>query len=229
VDDRTALLLAWLEEETERQRRPILPPPRAKDPALRGWVQAIACALGGALVLALFACWLATAWDRAMRATAMEQLRREGFRVAAGDPTPSTWKVGGVTVRGNRGGWLLCVRGFALAFGTVIGALFLRAGCVLHNKLVGGKGSPGSVPEPQLGKAMGIAFVTTLVNAVMGFELLSAPVSLLVMAGMCSALLPTTFTRGLLVVLCYLLVGLSVVGALAVGFGGLWLVLAPLR
>ncbi len=46
---------------------------------------------------------------------------------------------------------------------------------------------------------------------------------------MISALLPTTFARGLLVALCYLLVGLVVVVVLAVIFGGLFLVGPVLR
>jgi len=256
MDDRTALLLAWLEGEWERQRRPVLPPPQAKDPALRGWVQVGVCALGGALAAALFVCWLATAWDRAARVICMEELRRVGLLMAVGDPNrPAWWNGGGGTARSNGGapGVFQCVMVFALALGTVIGAAFLRTACALYNKLAGGKGSPSSVPEPLLGKALGIIFVTTLANAVAGFvigllvgagsaeagasergpaviaQLLSLPVSLLVMAGMSSALLPTTFARGLLVALCYLLVVLVVVVVLAVLFGGLLLVAPFLR
>jgi hypothetical protein len=235
MDDRRALLVAWLEGEGERQRRPLLPPPQANDPTLRGWVQVGVCALGGALASALFVCWLTTGWHQARRVTHMEELRLEYFLSAAGEPnrpaaTPAWWKGGGETAEGNGGalGVFLCVRVFAVALGTVIGAAFLRAACAFYNKLAGGKGSPSSVPEPLLGKAMGITFVTALVNAVAGFELLSLPVSLLVMAGMNSALLPTTFGRGLLVALCYLLVGLFVVVVLAVLFGGFFLV-ASLR
>jgi hypothetical protein len=44
------------------------------------------------------------------------------------------------------------------------------------------------------------------------------------MAGMNSALLPTTFARGFLVTLCYLLVVLFVVVVLAVLVGGLFLI-----
>ena len=236
MDDRRALLVAWLEGEGERQRRPVLPPPQAKDPSLRGWVQVGVCALGGTLAAALFVCWLATGWDQAMRVTFMEELRLEGFRRATGDPNrpalpPAWWKGEGVTGRrnGDALGVFLCFRVFALALGTVIGAVFLRAACAIYNKLAGGKGSPSSVPKPLFGKAMGITFVTALVNLVAGFELLSLPVSLLVMAGMNSALLPTTFARGFLVALCYLLVGLFVVVVLAVIFGGLFLVGSLLR
>jgi hypothetical protein len=150
-------------------------------------------------------------------------------------------------------GVFLCIAVAAIALGTLIGAVFLRAACAFYNKLAGGKGSPSSVPEPLLGKAMGITFVSTLVNAAVGFvigsavgagstaygasergavitaQLLSLPVSLLVMAGMNAAMLPTTFARGLLVALCYLLVVLFVVVVLAVIFGGLFLVYSLLR
>jgi hypothetical protein len=88
VDDRTALLLAWLEGEGERQRRPILPPPQAKDPALRGWVQVGVCALGGALAAALFVCWLYKAWVQAETVALRDEGRLEYFMRATGDPNP---------------------------------------------------------------------------------------------------------------------------------------------
>lgn len=250
MDDRTALLLAWLEGEGERQRRPILPPPRAKDPALSGWVQVGVCALVGAVAAALFVCWLAPTWDKEMRVNTMEELRQMGFRRATGDPgRPASmsrwWKEGGATTRRNDDsiGAFLCVMFFAIPLATVIGAVFLRAACTLYNKLADGTGSPSSVPELSLGKAMGISFATTLVNAVARFaigllvgaggaargpvviaQLLSLPVGLLVMAGLNSALLPTTFARGLSIALCYVLVALFVFGVLAVILGGLLLV-----
>ena len=85
------------------------------------------------------------------------------------------------------------------------------------------------MPELLIGKAMVITFVAALVNAIPGFGFLSALVGLLVMAAMISALLPTTFGRGILVSLCYLLVGWCVVVVLAVIFGGLFIVLPLLR
>jgi hypothetical protein len=148
---------------------------------------------------------------------------------------------------------VLCVLLAAIALGTLIGAVFLRAACALYNKFAGGKRSPSSVPEPPLGKAMAITFLTALVNTVVGVmigllirgsdtaagagesgaaiteQLLSLPVSLLVMAGMNAAKLPTTFTRGLLVALCYFLVVLFVIVVLAVIFGGLFLVFSLVR
>jgi hypothetical protein len=133
---------------------------------------------------------------------------------------------------------LLFVLGLAIGVGTAIGALFLLAACALYNGLVGGRGSPESVPELLPGKAMGIILGTSLVHAAAIFvigrpagigRLLSLPVSLLVMAGLNSALLPTTFARGLLVALCYLLLALAVVLVLTIPFGGLSLVDSLLR
>jgi hypothetical protein len=66
-------------------------------------------------------------------------------------------------------GGMLCALVVGVTLGTLIGAVFLRSACALYNRLVGGRKSPSSVPEPLLGKAMGITFVTTLVNAVLGF------------------------------------------------------------
>ncbi len=178
--------MAWVEGEGERQRRPVLPPAQAKDPALRGWAQVAVCALAGTLASALFVCWLATAWDRGMRVTVTEKLRVEGVRRLTGDPaSPPAWlKGGGAAANGNGDalGVLLCFRAFAAVLGTVIGAVLLLAACAFYNKLAGGTGSPRSVPEPRLGKALGITFVTALVHAAAGFELLSLPLSLLVMA-----------------------------------------------
>jgi hypothetical protein len=135
-------------------------------------------------------------------------------------------------------GGLLCGLVVGVAIGTVIGAVFLRAAIALYNKMAGGESSPSSVPEPEFGKAMGITFVTSLVQMVVGFfiglvtaagaaaarergqgvdvlaQLISFPVSLLIMAGMLCAMLPTTFGRAILVTLCYMLVVLLVVGVL---------------
>lgn len=227
--DRTALLMAWLEEEGARQRRPLLLTSAAKDSSPRGWVQVGICAILATLTVALLACWLVMAWNLADRLIFTEQLRREGFRRAIGAPNQSAWwKNEGGTARrkGDAFGAVLCFELFAIVFGTTIGALFLHAACLLYNKL---GGSRNSVPAPAFSRAMSIAFVTALVNAIGGFGLLSALVSFLVMAGLISALLPTTFPKALLVAVCYLLVGFLVVVVLGVVFGGLLFVLTHLR
>ena len=85
----------------------------------------------------------------------------------------------------------------------MIGAIILRAACSAFNKL---SQPQNHVPEPEMGKAMLITFVTTIVNSVLGFVLglvfgtamrgavppdqiqivaqfMSLPLSMLVMAG----------------------------------------------
>ena len=139
----------------------------------------------------------------------------------------------------DRGGYIgafLYGQATAVAIASLIGAVFLPAVCALYNKLAGGSGSPTSVPEPSMSKAMGIMFVASLVNAVLAFfiglvitawgsaagvrqlnvtttvYLLSLPICLLVMAGMLAGMLPTTFGRAFLVTLLYLAVVVLVVG-----------------
>jgi hypothetical protein len=126
-------------------------------------------------------------------------------------------------------GVLLCVLVVGVVVETLVGAVCLRAAVALYNKLAGGASSPSSVPEPALGKAMWIIFATSFARMVVaslitGYGataaearvtlLISFPVSLLIMAGMLSERLPTTFGCAVLVTLCYLLVVLLVVGAL---------------
>ena len=229
VAELKALLMAWLEEEGERLRRPFLLTSPAKDLSLRGWVQVGICAFLGTLTVAILACWLITAWDRANRVMVMDRLRVFAFAQIIGDPIQlASWAENEATARRNRdnSGAILFFGMFRIAFGTVIGAVFLRAGCLLYNKLAG---SPNTVPIPVFSKAMGITFVTALVSVSLGSGLLSALPGLLVMSAMISAVLPTTFTRGLLVSLCYGLVALLVVVVLGAAFVGLFLVVAHLR
>jgi hypothetical protein len=147
-------------------------------------------------------------------------------------------------------GGFLCVIIVAVAVECLIGAVFLRAACALYNRLAGGKGSPRTVPEPSFGEAVRITFMTVLVRGLvlvvgwilvksggvaggsgergptLGVQLLSLPVVVLVMARVNAALLPTTFTRGLLVALCWLLVLLFVAVVLGVIFGGVFLAIS---
>jgi hypothetical protein len=135
-------------------------------------------------------------------------------------------------------GGLLCALVIGVAIGTVIGAVFLRAAIALYNKMAGGASSPSSVPEPTMGKAMWIIFATFLAQLVVGLlfgvftgagamapgeggkgdnvvaRLISFQASLLVMAAILSAKLPTTFGRAILVTLCYTLVTILFVGTL---------------
>jgi hypothetical protein len=111
-------------------------------------------------------------------------------------------------------GGLLCGLVIGVAIGTLIGAVILRAACWLYNKIAGGPNSASAVPEPDFGKAILICFVTALVNSgiqlVLGLvasqmgaatNLISLPISFIVMAAMLTSMLPTTFGRGLLVAL----------------------------
>jgi hypothetical protein len=136
-------------------------------------------------------------------------------------------------------GGLLCGLVIALLVGTLIGAVFLRAAIALFNKMAGASGPPAGVPEPPFGRAMGITFVTSLVNWVVGFviglatgagaqaagpdgakgvnllaQAASVPAGLLVMALMLTALLPTSFGKAVLVTLLYLVIVALVVGVI---------------
>ncbi len=130
-------------------------------------------------------------------------------------------------------GVMLGVLAVVVAIRTVIGAFFLRAAIALHNRVVSlhdkivGDSSSDSVPEPPLKKAMGVIFATSLAQIVAGYvinvvvggdkggivfePLVFIPVGFLIMAHMLSVRLPTSFGRGLLVTLCYMLVELVVV------------------
>ncbi len=116
-----------------------------------------------------------------------------------------------------------------LVIATLISAIILRAAISLFNRM-----STDRVPEPSFGKAMLIVFVAMLVNMILSFlltavlgiggaatnadqqsmglvvNLISLPLSLLVMAFMVSSMLPTTFGKGFLISLLYLLVAIIV-------------------
>ncbi len=129
-------------------------------------------------------------------------------------------------------GVLLCALVIGVAVETLIGAVFLRAAVALYNKLAGGASSPSSVPEPTFGKAMWITFAASVAQFVVGSLISLATgggataaggrgqgvdvvaqliVSFLIMAGVLSARLPTTFGRAILVTLCDMLLVLLVV------------------
>jgi hypothetical protein len=141
-------------------------------------------------------------------------------------------------------GALICVLVAMVAIATVVGAVILRAAVSLFNKLAGGANSPHRVPEPNFGKAMLITFVTILANQSIGIglllatglgalamganvrsawiatQLISTPVGMLVMSAMLARMLPTTFPRAILVMLCIVLVWIFVAAAVgAIVFG----------
>jgi hypothetical protein len=108
--------------------------------------------------------------------------------------------------------------------------------------------SPGKIPEPTIGQAMMIVLIAGIVNAVAGFgvgvvigiagaganmdpdmiqivaQLVGLPVGFLIMSGMLTALLPTSFGRACLVTLFQYLIVIAiavvVVGVAFVTLGG---------
>ncbi|QDT29324.1 hypothetical protein [Gimesia panareensis] len=137
---------------------------------------------------------------------------------------------------------VLVVFVIVVPIGLLIGAVILRAAISLFNKFAGyGDENPNQVPEPSMGKAMGIVFVTAFVNWILGLvigvvgaaflrsvsapwnalipSLISLPFSFLVSAALLSGLLPTTFPRGLGVAACQYLVSILLAIAIAVVAG----------
>jgi len=131
---------------------------------------------------------------------------------------------------------VICSLGFVVFFATLIGAVILRAACWLNNTMVGGAKSESGVPEPGLGRAMGIVLVTLLVNGGVGFgvgflmgasllqsgmspltmqvivTLIGVPIGFVVMSAMLTAMLPTTFGRAAIVTLLNYVVSIVVFG-----------------
>ncbi len=117
---------------------------------------------------------------------------------------------------------------------TLVGAIILRASISLFNVIVG---KSSTLPEPSMGKAMAITFATSIANAAAGFiigsvlavepavngargvnmtaQLISIPVSLIVMAGMITVLLPATFGKSFLVTICYCLISIVIIAVIA--------------
>jgi hypothetical protein len=147
---------------------------------------------------------------------------------------------------------VICIAVLAIFFGVVIGAVILRAACSLFNKMA----SPqNGVPEPGFGKALGIVVLNAIASAAAGFPvgmivglwgqasgidekttqavagLISLPIGFLVMGGLLTLMLPTSFGRALLVTLLQyvvifliaLVIGIiaaAVLLALGIGFAG---------
>jgi hypothetical protein len=136
---------------------------------------------------------------------------------------------------------LLCVLVIGVAIGTVIAAVVLDLAVVLSNLMLG---SPQCIPVPSFAKALQITFINLFANVIITFliskaaaagagignaenlvvtQLISVPVSLVIMAGLLSEFLPTTLGRAILVIVCYILIlfmmgillGIVVVGSAA--------------
>lgn len=133
---------------------------------------------------------------------------------------------------------LVCGLVAAVLIGGTIGAVIIRAAVWLANKVVG-----GTIPDPSFGRAFGMAVAAVVVNwivsaiaqlAMRGGDpqtvqiisaLIGVPISFFVLAGVATAMLPTTFARACLVSLFYIIVAIAIVVVLvvifAVVFGGL--------
>ena len=125
---------------------------------------------------------------------------------------------------------LVCVACVLALIGMFVGAVILRAACALHNKMDGGREDRTSVTVPSFACAMRIVFVATLVNFVIGFVigftvamffgdsqqarvlafLLHFPTSVFVLAVLISDQLPTSFVKGLIIALLYVVVAIAI-------------------
>jgi hypothetical protein len=131
---------------------------------------------------------------------------------------------------------ILCVLGTLVLLGLPLTALVIRAAVRIFNRFAGSPKIPALVPLPSLTKGMLIALIASVVNVAvyvtatfatgalstygqpnpqMSFTawLISSPISLLVLAALLTTLLPTTFSRALLITFCY--VALAVVFIIA--------------
>lgn len=146
-------------------------------------------------------------------------------------------------------GAMLCGAVIGLLMGTFVGAILLRAAVSLYNRFADSGGSEGAVPEPSFASAVGIAFVTTLVNSSAAFvgglviggvaaayglegvgvvvfaQLVAIPVGVLIMALILTSELPTTFRRAIRVAACYFLIAIAI-GIVA---GGIYMVVTQIR
>ena len=131
---------------------------------------------------------------------------------------------------------MLCAMAFGLVLVALVGGVILRAACALFNKFVSDPAA--RVAEPNFLPAAGIVIAAALVNMVVGFTVgfvigagfgpdnlqaaqyvssaIALPLSILVMAALLSAMLPTTFLRGLAIAGLYLLIALAIVTVIAI-------------
>ncbi len=147
-------------------------------------------------------------------------------------------------------GAVCCVVVFVVPVVLLITGGTLQGGCALYNRLVG-RDSPERVPEPSLGRAMGIQclnlITASMICALAGGMLIAVvgrglspdaqdwllgvqlfPLAVVIAGAIHAGLLPTTFARGLLVALCHALVWGLIALALGLFIGALallgWLV-----
>ena len=127
----------------------------------------------------------------------------------------------------------LAIMLYPAAVGALFGGAHFLVAIALHNKMAGGAGAPGSVAVPSFAKAVGITFTAALINAAAGVgvalaakstaaiefvpaggfgvlaQVVALPLSLLTMAVMLTAMLPTTFGRAVVITLLYLIITIA--------------------
>jgi hypothetical protein len=138
-------------------------------------------------------------------------------------------------------GALLCGLTFVLIVGSAIGSVILRTAVFLFNSITGVRSSRDEVPEPSYGEGFGIIFVMIIVNVVVGLlagfaigfgcglagigadrarvyaQIVSVPLNILVMSGTFSSMLPTSFLRGVVIAVGYMIVWLFILVAIVIG------------
>lgn len=230
MDDRQDLLMEWLEGEGTRQSLPISHLSLARDPSPRALVHLLVCLLAGGITAGIFVCWLASAWEQQARVTVVNQLRLEGMRTLVGDPNqPAWWKQQPPPTQDPEADyWIgLCLWGGIIAGKTLIGALVLCAAGGLYNGMA--QGTTRRVPAMVLGKAVAVAFLAVLINSELGGGIRAALAGFLVLAALISVFLPTTFVRGVLIALCYVLVTIGLIALIVGVVGGAMMVHGQIR
>src|SRR5262245_20193806 len=136
---------------------------------------------------------------------------------------------------------IIIVSAINLIVGSTLGSVILRTAIYLFNEVFGVTDSRDAVPEPTYGEGVGIIFFTMIAYSVAGFvaafaigfgcalagleqqqaglyaRIVFMPLALLVVSGMFSSMLPTSFFRALLIAVCYIVIWILIVAAILVG------------
>lgn len=147
-------------------------------------------------------------------------------------------------MEGTALGGMLCGLVLGGAIGSLISAVIMRVTIALYNRLA--SGGDAEVDEPEYSKAWGIMFTAYVVNIVIGFliglltqvgaaeqmgpstqitrQLILVVTGFLVLTGVLTVMLPTTFVRGLAITGLYTVITIALVFAIViVVFGVMWL------
>jgi hypothetical protein len=151
-------------------------------------------------------------------------------------PWPELPKLNGKQIRA-----LIIVSIVRVIVGSILGSVILRTAIYLFNAITATGDSRDAVPEPTYGEGVGIIFVTIIVNSVAACAALFAiafgcalagveeqhariyapiavlPLGVLIMSGMFSSLLPTTYLRALVIAIGYMVIWIFIVAAILIG------------